>query len=89
MTDTRGQLTFGLTRLRQLGAPVAIAPPEADAKLITKADFVRGKADYERTAFEQILANGNIRFGTPEQTETAKVKARNRAKRKTNPLELK
>lgn len=86
--DTRGHFVFELTKLRPLAPPVAIALPEAGAKLITKADFARGKAEYDRTAFSQMMASGNICFNTPEEAEKAKQKAQERAKRKTNPLEL-
>jgi GLPGLI family protein len=88
VSDTRGHFVFELTKLRQLAPPVAITPPEASAKLITKADFMRGKAEYDRTAFTQMLANGNFRFASPEEAEKAKQRAQERAKRKTNPLEL-
>jgi hypothetical protein len=67
---------------------VAIAPPEAGAKLIAKADFARGKAEYDRTALTQMMANGNIRFTSPEEAEKAKLRAQERARRKPNPLEL-
>lgn len=87
--DTRGHFVFELTRLRPLAPPVAIALPEAGAKLITKADFANGKAEYDRTALAQMMANGNIRFASPEDAEKAKLRAQERAKRKTNPLELK
>lgn len=87
--DTRGHYLFELTQLRQLAPPVAFTLPEASAKPIAKADFVRGKTDYDRTAMQQMLANGNLRFNTPEEADKARQKAQERAKRKTNPLELK
>jgi GLPGLI family protein len=89
VSDTRGHYVFELTKLRQLAPPVAIVPPKTDAKLIAKADFVRGKAEYERTALTQLMANGNVSFASPEDAEKAKLRAQERAKRKTNPLELK
>jgi GLPGLI family protein len=88
VADTRQQYVFELTQLRQLAPPVAIAPPKAGARLLPKADFVRSKADYDRNAFTQMMANGNFRFNTPEDAEKARLKAQERAKRKTNPLEL-
>lgn len=88
VADTRQQYVFELTQLRQLAPPVAIAPPKVGARLLPKADFVRSKADYDRTAFTQMLANGNFRFNTPEDAEKARLKAQERATRKTNPLEL-
>jgi GLPGLI family protein len=88
VADTRGHFVFELTKLRQLAPPVAIAPPEAGAKLIAKADFARGKAEYDRTALTQMMANGNIRFTSPEEAEKAKLRAQERARRKPNPLEL-
>ena len=89
VADTRGHFVFELTKLRPLAPPVAIAPPEAGAKLLAKTDFVRGKAEYDRTAFTQMLANGNFRFNTPEEAKRARQKAQECAKRKTIPLELK
>ncbi|MGI4762537.1 MAG: GLPGLI family protein [Janthinobacterium lividum] len=89
VADTRGHFVFALTKLRQLVPPVAIAPPEAGAKLIAKAELARGKADYDRTVLTQLLASGNIRFTSPEEAEKAKQRAQERAHRKPNPLELK
>lgn len=89
VADTRGHFVFELAKLRQLAPPVAIAPPEAGAKLIAKADLMRGKADYDRTALAQMIAGGNIRFASPEEAEKAKLRAQERARRKPNPLELK
>lgn len=86
--DTRGHYDYELLKLRRPPAPAAIALPEPGARPITKAAFVRGKAEYERTAFERLLASGNIRFGTPEQAEAARLRSRQRAKKPTNPLEL-
>ena len=86
--DLRQHYVFELAQLRKLPAPVVIALPEAGAKPIAKADFVRGKAEYERSSMEQLLASGNIRFRSPAEAEAAKLKARERAKRKNNPLEL-
>ncbi len=86
--DTRGHYLFELTQLRQLVPPVAIAPPEAGAKLITKTEYRRGKAEYERNGLAQLMASGNIRYSSPEAEAAAQQKARERAKRKTNPLEL-
>ncbi len=88
VADTRGHYLFELTRLRPLAPPVAIAPPKAGARPLPKADFVRSKTDYDRTSFTQMLANGNFHFNTPEDAEKAKLKAQDRAKRKTNSLEL-
>jgi len=89
VADTRGHFVFELTKLRQLVPPVAIAPPEAGAKLIAKAELARGKAEYDRTALTQMMANGNVRFASPEDAEKAKQRAQERARRKPNPLELK
>ena len=50
---------------------------------------MRGKADYDRTAMQQLLANGNTRFNAPEEANKARQQAQERAKRKTNPLESK
>ena len=86
--DTRGHYLFELTQLRPLTPPVAIAPPETGAKLITKAEYQRGKAEYERNGLAQLMASGNIRYSSPEAAAAAQQKARERAKRKTNPLEL-
>lgn len=86
--DTRGHYLFELTQLRQLVPPVAIAPPETGAKLITKTEYRRGKAEYERNGLAQLMASGNIRYSSPEAEAAAQQKARERAKRKTNPLEL-
>jgi hypothetical protein len=36
-----------------------------------------------------MLASGNIRFNTPEEETAFRQKARERAKRPTNPIELK
>ena len=87
--DTRGHYLFELTQLRQLAPPVAIAPPKAGARQLAKANFVRSKTDYDRTAFTQLMANGSFRFATPEDAEKARLQAQERAKRKPNPLELK
>jgi len=86
--DTRGHYLFELTQLRQLAPPVAIAPPKAGARLIAEAELARGKADYDRTVLTQMMANGNIRFNTPEDAEKARLRAQERARRKPNPLEL-
>jgi GLPGLI family protein len=86
--DTRGHYVFELTRLRPLAPPVAIAPPKAGARPLPKADFVRSKTEYDRNALAQMMASGNIRFNTPEDAEKARLKAQERARRKTNPLEL-
>ena len=86
--DTRDHYLFELTQLRQLVPPVAIAPPKAGAKLITKAEFRRGKAEFERNGLAQLMASGNIRYSSPEAATAAQQKMRERAKRKTNPLEL-
>jgi GLPGLI family protein len=88
VADTRVHFVFELTKLRQLAPPVAIAPPEAGAKLLAKAELARGKAEYDRTALTQMMASGNIRFASPEDAEKAKQRAQERAKRKINPLEL-
>lgn len=88
VADTRGYYVFELAKLRQLAPPVTIALPEAGAKPIAKADFMRGKTEYDRTALTQMLANGSFRYNTPEEAEKAKQRAQERAKRKTNPLEL-
>jgi hypothetical protein len=87
--DTRSHFVFELTKLRQLASPVAIVLPSTDAKLIAKADFMRGKAEYDRTALTQMMANGNVHFTSPEEAEKAKLRAQERANRKPNPLELK
>ncbi len=88
--DTRGHYRYELLKLRRLPAPLAMALPKPGARPIAKAEFGRGKTEYERTAFERLLANGNIRFGngTPEETEVARQRVRARAKKPTNPLEL-
>jgi GLPGLI family protein len=88
ISDLRGHYVFELTKLRPLAPPVAIDPPKTDAKLIAKADFVRGKTEYDRTALTQMMANGNIHFTSPEEEVKAKLRAQERAKRKINPLEL-
>jgi len=88
VSDTRGHYVFELTRLRQLVPPMAIAPPEASAKRIAKPELRRGKAEYERNNFAQLLASGNIRYSSPEAAAAAQQRMRDRAKRKTNPLEL-
>lgn len=79
---------FELVQLRKLPAPVALALPEASAKPIAKPDFVRGKAEYDRTGFAQMIANGNLRFNSPEEAEAARQKAQTRTNRRNNPLEL-
>ena len=86
--DARQHYLFELTQLRQLVPPVVIAPPEASAKLITKAEFRRGKTEYERNGLAQLMASGNIRYGSSEAEAAAQQKMRKRAKRKANPLEL-
>lgn len=86
--DARGHYVYELTSLRSLAPPVAITLPEAGAKPIAKAPFLRSKTDYDRTAMQQMLANGNFRFTTPEEAEKARQKAQERARRKSNPLEL-
>ena len=74
VADTRGHFVFELTKLRQLASPMPIALPEMGAKFTAKADFVRGKAEYDRTALAQMIANGNIRFTSPEDAERAGCK---------------
>jgi GLPGLI family protein len=86
--DKRGHYLFELTKLRQLAPPVTITPPETSGKLITKAELARGKADYDRTVLTQMMANGNIRFTSPEEAEKARLRAQERAERKPKPLEL-
>lgn len=63
--DERGHYVFKLLRLSKLAAPVPIVLPEAGAKAVDKAVFTKGKADYDRTAFTQMMASGNVRFNSP------------------------
>lgn len=78
VSDSRQHFVYELLKLRQLPTPAPLALPEAGARPLAKAEFVRGKTEHERTAFEQMMANGNIRFGTPEQQEAARQRARTR-----------
>ena len=78
VSDSRQHFVYELLKLRQLPAPVPLALPEAGARPLAKAEFVRGQTEHERPAFEQMMANGNIRFGTPEQVEAARQRARAR-----------
>ncbi|AMR26016.1 hypothetical protein A0257_02140 [Hymenobacter psoromatis] len=87
--DMRGHYEFELTQLRQLVPPVAIAPPAAGAKPITKPEFRRGKAKFDRNGLVQLMASGNIRFNSSEEAQAARQKGKEQAKRKNNPLELK
>lgn len=88
VSDTRGYYVFELAQLRKLPAPVAIALPEGGAKPIAKADFLRGKAEYDSANFSQAVANGNLRFSSPEEAQAARQKAQARTNRRNNPLEL-
>lgn len=88
VSDTRGYYVFELAQLRKLPAPVAIALPEGGVKPIAKADFLRGKAEYDSANFSQAVANGNLRFSSPEEAQAARQKAQARTNRRNNPLEL-
>ena len=87
--DTRSHYVYELLSVRQLAAPVAIALPDANAKPIEKEKFTSSKVAYTRNSAEQMLANGNLRFNTPEEEASFRQKARERANRPTNPMELK
>jgi GLPGLI family protein len=87
--DTRQHYVYELVALRRPPSPVAMKLPDSAAKPIAKDQFVTSKAAYARNALEQMMASGNIRFNTPEEEAQAKQKARERAKRPTNPVELK
>ncbi len=89
LADTGASYTYELARLRQLPASVPMKAPADIAKPISKAEFLAGKATDARVGLEQMLANGNIRFKTPEEETAFRQKARERAKRPTNPIELK
>ena len=89
LADAGANYTYELARLRQLPAPIPMKVPEESAKSVSKAEFLAGKATDARAGFEQMLANGNIRFKTPEEEMAFRQKARERAKRPTNPIELK
>lgn len=89
VADTRQHYVYELVALRRKPAPVALTLPDATARPITKEKFVTGKAEYTRNAMEQMMASGNIRFKTPEEETAFRQKARERAKRPTNPIELK
>lgn len=87
--DTRGQFTYELVKLQRLASPVPMSLPDAGSKPIAKEEFTKGKAEYSRNALERMMASGNIRFNTPEEEEKAKQRSREKAKRPTNPIELK
>jgi GLPGLI family protein len=87
--DTRSNYVYELLKIRQLPEPVAIILPKPEDKLISKAEFVVGKADYTRNLSEQMLASGSISFKTPEEEAAFRQKAHERSKRPTNPIELK
>ena len=89
LADIGANYTYELARLRQLPSPIPLKLPEESAKPISKAEFLAGKATDARAGLEQMLANGNIRFKTPEEETAFRQKARERAKRPTNPIELK
>ncbi len=88
LADTGANYAYELARLRQLPAPIPMKVPEDNAKSISKTEFLKGKATDARAGLEQMLANGNIRFKTPEEETAFRQKARERAKRPTNPIEL-
>ena len=87
--DTRQHYTYTLAKLRQLPAPAPLELPDAKSKPIAKAEFLQAKADNARSTADRLLASGNIRFNTPEEEASFRQKARERAKRPTNPIELK
>lgn len=89
VADTRQHYVYELVALRRLPAPVSLKLPDPAAKPIAKDQFVTSKAEYTRNSMAQLMASGNIRFNTPEEEAQAQQKARERAKRPTNPLELK
>lgn len=89
VADTRQHYVYELVALRPLLAPVALMLPNPKAQAIAKDKFVAGKAAYTRNAMAQMLASGNVRFKTTEEEAQAQQKARERAKRPTNPVELK
>lgn len=89
VADTRQHYGYELVALRRPPSPVALKLPDPAAKPIAKDKFVTGKAEYTRNALAQMMASGNIRFNTPEEEAQATQKARERAKRPTNPVELK
>lgn len=87
--DTRQHYVFELLQLAKPAAEYLIALPAKAPTSTDRATFRRAQADYQRTAIEQMLTSGNIRFNTPEEAEAAKQRSRENAKNRNNPLELK
>ena len=83
VSDAKNAYSFELTKLTRLKIPVLIALPTQKVVSTTKKDFRRGEAEYAAGAIDRVIAMGN------NLTEADKQAARERAKRRNNPLELK
>ncbi len=79
--DTGGNYVFELTALRTLPAPKPIPLPEAKGQVVTRTVFRQGQARFAREGLAQMLASGNIRFGSPEEEAAARQRAQQRAKK--------
>ena len=93
LADTGANFTYELARLRQLPAPIPMKAPADNAKSVSKVEFLNGKATNARAGAaagtEQTIANTTTRLGSPEEEVAFRQRARERAKRPTNPIELK
>jgi GLPGLI family protein len=87
--DMRNHYVYELIAVRKMATPTAIALPAANTTPIERDKFISSKAEYTRNSTNQMLANGNLRFNTPEEEAAFRQRARERAKRPTNPIELK
>lgn len=88
VSDSRNHYVFELVKIIRPQILKTIALPTAGAKETGKEEFIRSKRAYEGTAMDQLIANGTIRFNTTEEAGNARQKARERAKKRNNPLEL-
>jgi len=87
--DTRQHYVFELLRLAQPTTGYLIAPPAEVPTSTDRTTFRKAKTDYNGHAIEQMLASGNLRLGSAEQTEAVKQRVHENTKHRNNPLELK
>ncbi|MGI4870622.1 MAG: GLPGLI family protein [Janthinobacterium lividum] len=93
VNDTRNAYSFELVKLRQLPAPVAIAPPMS-AKTTSRAEFRQAKANHDRNGLAMLSGSGDsstttsISGSNGETAADMQRMAQANAKKRNNPLEL-
>lgn len=86
--DTRQHYVFELLRLAKPATGYLITPPAQAPTSTDRIAFRKAKADHDAHAVEQMIATGNLRFDSSEQTDAVMQRVRENAKRRNNPLEL-